>query len=71
MLPKLCTQNISPQFFNIPGYSLYSNFDDNIPNGLRGIIIYTKNFLPVEKVVITDESLVEHLWLKVHLSRQI
>ena len=56
VLPKVCVQDITSQIFSIPGYSLHNNFDDSMSNKPRGIIIYTKNYLPTEKIVITDIS---------------
>jgi len=65
-LPRTATL----QIFSIPGYSLYNNFDDSMSNKPRGIIIYVRNYLPTERIVITDIPFEEQLWLKIYLSHQ-
>ena len=49
VLPKLCINVAIDSFSNIPDYSLYNNFDDNMSSKPSGILIYTKSSLPTEK----------------------
>jgi len=71
VLPKNKSTLLSKSMLNIPGYTLYTNFDDHYSSkSLRGMCMYFSTFLNVQEVFFSGPLSIEHLWIKVKVVNQ-
>jgi hypothetical protein len=65
--PKNCRYRVTEANYTIPNYKLWQKNIDN--NCGKGIIMYTKNGIPCQEVVI-DDKFSEQLWMEIPINIQ-
>ena len=70
-IPKAQKLPLTAARIALPGFTLYTNFDPDIPNlgssGIRGISIHLAEHLLASEVTIPDTNFNEQLWVNVRL----
>jgi len=70
-IPKAQTVPIGRAYLNLDNFNCYTNFDPDLcdlgSSGLRGITIYVSQDLNVSEATLTDDKLIEHLFLRLKL----
>ena len=71
-IPKAQILPISPALIELPGYTMYCNFEPGSPNlgrsGKRGICMYVSHKLRAAEAALPDCSFKEQLWVELSLS---
>ena len=68
--PKVRCTSISKCLLEIPGFSMFFNFDPDSPSStdnIRGVGIYVSNSLHASEVHFYDSTYVEHVWVSIQL----
>ena len=69
VIPKSQVNPIAPALLDIEGYNCHMNFDPNSSNlgrsGIRGVAIYSRKTIQVNKVDISVKGQDDHIWVEI------